>query len=151
EDDHDSEFRYDDKPLPALKALSPNRVIYLGTFSKSLGAGLRIGFAIFPEGFVQSAGTAKALLDNGHVWLEQAALARFISSGGFARHVRRIRQSWKSRRDALLERLFLRLGRLELMGAEAGTHIAIRVPAGPWRAQEIKEAARKSNVGVYTV
>jgi GntR family transcriptional regulator / MocR family aminotransferase len=150
EDDYDSEFRYDDAPLPALKALAPNRVIYLGTFSKSLGAGLRIGFAIFPESLVESAGTAKALLDNGHVWLEQAALARFISGGGFARHVRRIRQSWKSRRDTLLERLSLRFGRLELMGTEAGTHIAIKVPER-WNAHDIKQIARKSNVGVYTV
>ncbi|MGA7328950.1 MAG: PLP-dependent aminotransferase family protein [Rhodomicrobium sp.] len=60
EDDYDSEFRYDDAPLPALKALAPNRVIYLGTFSKSLGAGLRIGFSIFPEALAESAATAKA-------------------------------------------------------------------------------------------
>jgi GntR family transcriptional regulator / MocR family aminotransferase len=151
EDDYDSEFRYDDSPFPALKALAPARVIYLGTFSKSLGAGLRIGFAIFPEALGEAAGTAKALLDNGHVWLEQAALARFISGGGFARHVRRIRQSWKSRRDALLEGLRSRLGKLELMGTEAGTHVAMRVPEGPWKAHDIKNIARITNVGVYTV
>jgi GntR family transcriptional regulator/MocR family aminotransferase len=150
EDDYDSEFRYDDAPLPSLKALAPNRVIYLGTFSKSLGAGLRIGFSIFPESLAESAVTAKALLDNGHVWLEQAALARFISGGSFARHVRRLRQSWKSRRDTLLERLFLRFGKLEQMGIEAGTHVALKIPQGPWKARDIKDAARTTNVGVYT-
>ena len=88
-----------------MTALSPDHVIYLGTFSKSLGAGLRTGFAIFPEHLVDAAATAKALLDNGQVWLAQAALARFMQSGGFIQHIRRSQRHYFSRRNALISRL----------------------------------------------
>jgi GntR family transcriptional regulator/MocR family aminotransferase len=151
EDDYDSEFRYDGAPLPAMKALSPDHVIYLGTFSKSLGAGLRTGFAIFPEHLVDAAATAKALLDNGQVWLEQAALARFMQGGGFMRHLRRSRQHYFSRRNALIGRLRERFGDVDLMGADAGTHIAWRLPASLAPAHNIKTIARTRNIGVYTV
>lgn len=151
EDDYDSEFRYDGNPLPAMKALAPDHVIYLGTFSKSLGAGLRTGFAIFPEHLVDAAATAKALLDNGQVWLEQAALARFMQSGGFARHLRRSQQHYYARRNALIARLRERFGEVDLMGTDAGTHIAWRLPASLTPSHHIKTIARTRNIGIYTV
>lgn len=151
EDDYDCEFRYDGAPLPAMKALSPDSVIYLGTFSKSLGAGLRTGYAIFPDHLVDAAATAKALLDNGQVWLEQAALARFMQSGGFMRHLRRSQQHYFSRRNALISRLHERFGEVMLMGADAGTHIAWRLPASLAPAHNLKAIARTRNIGVYTV
>jgi len=151
EDDYDNEFRYDGAQLPAMKALSPDHVIYLGTFSKSLGAGLRTGFAIFPEHLVEAAATAKALLDNGQVWLEQAALARLMQSGGFMRHLRRSQQHYFSRRNALISRLSERFGDIDLMGADAGTHIAWRLPPSLAPARNIKAIARTRNIGVYTV
>ena len=97
-------------------------MIYLGTFSKSLGAGLRTGFAVFPDHLVDAAATAKALLDNGQVWLEQAAFARFMQGGGFIRHLRRSQHHYFSRRNALIDRLRERFGDVDLMGADAGTH-----------------------------
>nr|WP_249780656.1 PLP-dependent aminotransferase family protein [Bradyrhizobium sp. dw_78] len=151
EDDYDSEFRYDGAPLPAMKALSPDHVVYLGTFSKSLGAGLRTGFAIFPEHLVDAAATAKALLDNGQVWLEQAALARFMQGGGFMRHLRRSQQHYFSRRNALISALRERFGDVDLMGTDAGTHVAWRLPASFVPAHNIKAIARTRNIGVYTV
>ncbi|WP_225118065.1 PLP-dependent aminotransferase family protein [Bradyrhizobium sp. BRP22] len=151
EDDYDSEFRYDGAPLPAMKALAPDHVIYLGTFSKSLGAGLRTGFAIFPEHLVDAAATAKALLDNGQVWLEQAALARFMQGGGFVRHLRRCQQHYYARRNALIARMRERFGDADLMGTEAGTHVAWRLPASLAPAHNIKAIARTRNIGVYTV
>ncbi|MDR3470022.1 MAG: PLP-dependent aminotransferase family protein [Xanthobacteraceae bacterium] len=151
EDDYDSEFRYDGAPLPAMKALGPDHVIYLGTFSKSLGAGLRTGFAIFPEHLVDAAATAKALLDNGQVWLEQAALARFMQGGGFVRHLRRCQQHYFSRRNALISRMRERFGDIDLLGTDAGTHIAWRLPASLTPAHTIKAIARTRNIGVYTV
>jgi GntR family transcriptional regulator/MocR family aminotransferase len=151
EDDYDSEFRYDGVPLPAMKALSPDHVIYLGTFSKSLGAGLRTGFAIFPEHLIDAAATAKALLDNGQVWLEQAALARFMQGGGFVRHLRRSQQHYFSRRNALVSRLRERFGEVDLMGADAGTHLAWRLPSSLAPAHSIKAIARTRNIAVYTV
>lgn len=151
EDDYDCEFRYDGAQLPAMMALNSDHVIYLGTFSKSLGAGLRTGFAIFPEHLVEAAATAKALLDNGQVWLEQAALARFMQGGGFSRHLRRARQQYVSRRNILITRLHERFGNVELMGIEAGTHIAWRLPEPLGSAHHVKAAARARNIGVYTV
>jgi len=151
EDDYDSEFRYDGSPLPAMKALAPDHVIYLGTFSKSLGAGLRTGYAIFPEHLVDAAATAKALLDNGQVWLEQAALARFMQGGGFLRHLRRSQQHYYSRRNALVVRLRERFGDVELIGSDAGTHIAWRLPEQLAPSHNIKAIARTRNIGVYTV
>jgi GntR family transcriptional regulator/MocR family aminotransferase len=151
EDDYDSEFRYDGAPLPAMKALSPDHVIYLGTFSKSLGAGLRTGFAIFPEHLVDAAATAKALLDNGQVWLEQAALARFMQGGGFMRHLRRCQQHYFSRRNALISRMRERFGDVDLLGTEAGTHVAWRLPASLVPAHSMRAIARTRNIGIYTV
>jgi GntR family transcriptional regulator/MocR family aminotransferase len=151
EDDYDSEFRYDGTPLPAMKALAPDHVIYLGTFSKSLGAGLRTGYAIFPEHLVDAAATAKALLDNGQVWLEQAALARFMQSGGFTRHLRRSQQHYYARRNMLIARLRERFGGVDLMGTDAGTHIAWHLPASFAPSHNIKAIARTRNIGVYTV
>lgn len=151
EDDYDNEFRYDGTPLPAMKALGPDHVIYLGTFSKSLGAGLRTGFAIFPEHLVEAAATAKALLDNGQVWLEQAALTRLMQSGGFLRHLRRSQQHYLSRRNALISRLGERFGDVDLLGVDAGTHIAWRLPPSLAPAHNIKAIARTRNIGVYTV
>lgn len=151
EDDYDNEFRYDGAPLPALAAMAPDHVIYLGTFSKTLGAGLRTGYAIFPEHLVDAAATAKALLDNGQVWLEQAALARLMQSGGFARHLRRCQQHYYARRNALIARLRERFGDVELMGTDAGTHLAWRLPPSLAPAHNIKAIARTRNIGVYTV
>ena len=151
EDDYDNEYRYDGAPLPAMAALSPDHVIYLGTFSKSLGAGLRTGFAIFPEHLVDAAATAKALLDNGQVWLEQAALARFMQSGGFIRYLRRSQQHYFSRRNALISRMRERFGDIDLLGTEAGTHIAWRLPPPLGPAHSVKAIARTRNIGIYTV
>jgi GntR family transcriptional regulator/MocR family aminotransferase len=151
EDDYDCEYRYDGAPLPAMMAMNSEYVIYLGTFSKSLGAGLRTGFAIFPEHLVEAAATAKALLDNGQVWLEQAALARFMQGGGFLRHLRRARQHYAARRNALIDRLRERFGNVDLMGTEAGTHVAWRLPPSLIPAHNTKALARARNIGIYTV
>ena len=151
EDDYDCEFRYEGTPLPALMAMNSEHVIYLGTFSKSLGAGLRIGFAIFPDHLVDAAATAKALLDNGQVWLEQAALTRFMQSGGFVRHLRRAQQQYNVRRRVLIERLSERFGKVSILGAEAGTHIAWKLPESLVPAHKTKAIARARNIGIYTV
>lgn len=151
EDDYDNEFRYDGAPLPAMAAMAPDHTIYLGTFSKTLGAGLRIGYAIFPEHLVDAAAAAKALLDNGQVWLEQAALTRLMQGGGFARHLRRCQQRYLARRNALIERMRERFGDVDLMGTEAGTHLAWRLPPSLRPGHNIKTIARTRNIGVYTV
>jgi GntR family transcriptional regulator/MocR family aminotransferase len=88
EDDYDSDFFYDRAPLLALKSLDHHdQVVYLGTFSKTLGAGLRIGYMVLPHSLCQAAVNAKAMLNNSQSWLEQAALAAFMAEGGYEHHV----------------------------------------------------------------
>jgi len=151
EDDYDSEFRYDGAPTPAIKALSPENTIYLGTFSKSLGAGLRTGYAIFPDHLTSAAHAAKALLDNGHVWLEQSALSEFMLSGSFVRHIRRTRSRYMQRRNAIVSAMRSHFPRAELHGIEAGTHLAWKLPSQLGSAHRIQALARSRNIGVYTV
>jgi GntR family transcriptional regulator / MocR family aminotransferase len=151
EDDYDSEFRYEGTPLPALKALSPENTIYLGTFSKSLGAGLRMGYCIFPDHLAAAARAAKALLDNGQVWLEQSALAAFIVSGGFARHLRRTRARYLSRRNTIVSALRHYFPQAEICGSDAGTHLGLKLPLRFSSAHRIQALARSRNIGAYTV
>jgi GntR family transcriptional regulator/MocR family aminotransferase len=151
EDDYDSEFAYDGVSLPSLTSLSPENSIYLGTFSKSLGAGLRTGYAIFPTHLVPAAIAAKALLDNGQAWLEQASLAEFIHSGGFMRHLRRSRIRYMLRRNALVSAMNAHFPDCVLCGTGGGTHLAWRVPEELGTSHLVMSAAQSRNIGVYTI
>ncbi|MGI9501750.1 MAG: PLP-dependent aminotransferase family protein, partial [Geminicoccaceae bacterium] len=93
EDDYDSDFRYDGSPLTALKGLdAKGNVIYLGTFSKSIGAGIRLGYLVVPESLIEPARRLKSLMNNnGQPILEQAVLAEFMNQDGYSRHLRTIR------------------------------------------------------------
>jgi GntR family transcriptional regulator/MocR family aminotransferase len=102
EDDYDSEFRYEGSPVESLQGLDRSGlVVYAGTFSKSVLSGLRIGFVVLPEPLVGPFAAAKSLWDGGTPMLEQAALAEFMTSGSFERHIRRMRRVYRARRDAL--------------------------------------------------
>ena len=79
--DYDSDFRYERSPLSAVKSFdAAERVIYIGTFSKSIGAGLRLGYVIVPPQLIQPTVAAKALANSGHPWLDQAVMAEFPST-----------------------------------------------------------------------
>lgn len=151
EDDYDNEFTYEGSTLPALTALSPDNSIYLGTFSKSLGAGLRTGYVIFPSHLVPAASAAKALLDNGQAWLEQRALAEFIHGGGFMRHLRRSRIRYLSRRNALVSAMKAHFPSCTLWGEGGGTHLAWRVSEEFGTSHFLMAAAQSRNIGVYTL
>ena len=152
EDDYDSDFRYDGPPLTALAALDGGRrVFYAGTFSKSVGAGLRLGFATVPRMFWDEARMLKARMSNGQAWLEQAALAAFIEEGHFDRHLRKLRQIYKARRDCLVAALKRRFDDPILLGWESGLHLAWRLPPSFPRAREIQLKAREKGIGVYAL
>ncbi|MET0314362.1 MAG: PLP-dependent aminotransferase family protein [Hansschlegelia sp.] len=152
EDDYDSDFRYDGPPLTALAGLDRGRrVFYAGTFSKSVGAGLRIGFAATPRLMWDEARLLKARMSNGQSWLEQAALAAFINEGHFDRHIRRLRQVYKARRDALVAALNEHFDRPAISGAESGLHLAWRLPPESPSAREVQAMARDAGVGVYAL
>ena len=152
EDDYDSDFRFIGSPLTALKGLDRNeRVIYLGTFSKCMGPGLRLGYVVAPRRLVESFRRMKMLMNNGQSWLEQAAMADFMASGEFGRHLRRIRQLYRERRDALLNALTKHFGPCEVYGDQAGMHLVWRLPEGLPDAAEVETRGLAAGVGVISL
>lgn len=152
EDDYDSDFRYDGSPLTALAGLDRDGcVIYVGTFSKSIGAALRIGYLVVPPELIGPAREAKALLDSGNPWLDQAVLAEFLSSGRFANHLRRIRQTYLLRRDCIMECLRRYFGDVQVLGHEGGMHLTWMLPENWPSARSVQYAALDVGVGVYTM
>ena len=108
EDDYDSEFRYTSRPLPSLQGLDAGegdrdtRVIYVGSFSKTLFPSLRIGFLVVPSALVDAFAAARAVIDRQSPTVDQAVLAEFIDQGHFVRHLRRMRALYAERQDALI-------------------------------------------------
>lgn len=150
EDDYDSDFRYDGPPLMALAGLDRcRRVFYVGTFSKSVGAGLRLGYAALPRLYWEKARLLKAQMSNGQPWLEQAALTDFIQDGHFERHLRKTRLVYKARRDCLVAALNANFDNPRITGAESGLHFVWHLPEGSPPARTIQLAARSIGVGVY--
>ncbi|TBR22819.1 MAG: PLP-dependent aminotransferase family protein, partial [Reyranella sp.] len=143
EDDYDGDFCYEGSPLPSIASLAPDCTLHLGTFSKSLGAGLRLGYVIVPEPIAVAVRSAKALLNNGNSWLDQATLAEMIRSGSYAAHLARIRVRYKENRDSLLLALRRQFGVAEISGASSGLHLFWRLPAGVPDAPVLEEIARR--------
>ncbi|MCC2111484.1 MAG: PLP-dependent aminotransferase family protein [Hyphomicrobiales bacterium] len=150
EDDYDSDFRYDGPPLFALAGLDRHEsVIYLGTFSKSIGAGIRLGYIVAPPALVKPLTALKGLLNNGNPWLEQAVLAEFLESGAFNRHLRKIRKLYLSRRNILIDALQEHFGDVAVTGAEGGMHVTWALPPETPNAAAVAALAREKGVGIY--
>ena len=120
EDDYDAEYRYDREPLGALQGLAPNRVVYIGTGSKILSPALRLGWLLAPEALVSELAVLKHRLDGGSPTIDHLALAEFLSSGDMDRHLRRMRQIYRHRRDVLVDALQEFLPQLPVGGVAAG-------------------------------
>jgi GntR family transcriptional regulator/MocR family aminotransferase len=129
EDDYDAEFRYDRAPIGALQGLAPQRVAYAGCASKTLTPALRLGWLAVPDWLVDKVVRQKLLDDMGNTMLEQLALARFVESGGFARHLRRVRPVYRRRRDAALTAVAMSLPDAIPTGVAAGLHMYVQLPA----------------------
>jgi GntR family transcriptional regulator/MocR family aminotransferase len=150
EDDYDSDFRYDGPPIAALAGLDRGGcVIYVGTFSKSIGAGLRTGFIVVPDDLVEPITAAKSLSNYGHPWLEQIVLADFLRSGAFNLHLRRIRQQYRHARDVLVSALNREFGNQRLSGHEAGMHMMWTLPDDFPDAHTLSQRASQTGVGIY--
>jgi GntR family transcriptional regulator/MocR family aminotransferase len=135
EDDYDSEFRYAGRPLPALRSLDAGagRVLYVGTFSKVLFPGLRLGYLVVPEAQTDAFMRACDSLHPHQSPLAQAVVADFMAEGHFARHVKRMRLLYAERRAALIEALTdvvdgKRIGRVE--AGAGGMHVLMRLGGG---------------------
>jgi GntR family transcriptional regulator/MocR family aminotransferase len=132
EDDYNSEYRYSGRPLASLQGLNRDgRVIYLGTFSKTIYPALRLGYLVVPANLIEVFAAARALTDLHSPSLEQAVLAEFIAERHYARHIRRMRGIYEERQRILVEEVRRNLkGRLEVAPAEAGMHLIGWLPRG---------------------
>ncbi|REH18427.1 MULTISPECIES: MocR-like pyridoxine biosynthesis transcription factor PdxR [unclassified Streptomyces] len=129
EDDYDGEFRYDRKPVGALQGLDPDGVVYFGTASKSLAPALRVSWMVVPDNLLSDVAAAKGGVETVSV-LEQLTLAEFITSGAFDRHVRSRRQSYRRRRDQLVQALAQSAPDIRVTGMAAGLQVVLELPAG---------------------
>jgi GntR family transcriptional regulator/MocR family aminotransferase len=128
EDDYDSEYRYSGAPLPALQGLAHGvPVVYIGTFSKVMFPGLRIGYVVAPQRLVPALKRAKWLADRHTSLLDQAALTDFIREGHLERHIRRMRRLYGRRRQVLVESLARYFGAgAKVRGDAAGMHLLVK-------------------------
>jgi GntR family transcriptional regulator/MocR family aminotransferase len=154
EDDYDSEYRYDTKPIPPLHALEgSDNVIYLGTVSKTLSPTLRIGYLVVPPALRSLFAAAKQIMDRHTPLIEQEALATMLESGAYDSHVRRVRRRNAERQQALLDALRHRFGdRIRIEGAAAGLHVVAWFDDLPQKREDaLVKAARDKGVGIYPV
>jgi len=151
EDDYDSEFRYEGRPLAALQGLDEGgRVIYTGTLSKVLLPALRLGYMVAPPGLQPAITGAKWLTDRHVALLYQAVLALFIDEGHFERHLRRMRKVYETRRTTMLAAFDEHFGdHATITGTESGMHVLVNIH-GISDADEFMESARAKGVGIYS-
>ncbi len=128
EDDYDAEFRYDRTPIGALQGLAPERVAYIGGASKTFTPALRLGWVALPGDLIGAVEREKRFDDMGSPLLEQLAFARFVASGDFARHLRRVRPVYRARRDAAIEAVSEYLPETVWQGEAAGLHLHVLLP-----------------------
>ena len=145
EDDYDSEYRYDSLPIAALQGLDRDaRVVYVGTFSKVLFPGLRMGYLVIPADLVTRFAAAREVMDIFPPPLFQAVLADFIGEGHLGRHLRRMRQLYRDRRGVLVEALRRELGStLCVLGDQAGAHLVAAFLKGSGDRRVALRAARE--------
>jgi GntR family transcriptional regulator / MocR family aminotransferase len=150
EDDYDGEFHYDGRPLESLQGLDrEGRIVYIGTFSRTVFPSMRIGYLVAPASLVPALTAAKWLSDLHSASLEQQTLADFISGGMYERHLRRLRRKNTTRRTALLEAIAEHLGdRVEVTGEGAGAQVALW-PRKKVVEREVVAAALRKGVGIY--
>ncbi len=152
EDETDSDLRYHGTTPPPLASLDGDGcVFYTGSFAKTLGAGLALGFIVVPEAFIEPIGSLKAMADSGGSWLEQMVVARLMHEGGYDHHLRRIRKIYLERRDALIEGLGRHFGEPEVLGAEIGTQLTWRLPDAIASADRFCAAASAKGVCIEPI
>ena len=145
EDDYDSEYRYEGMPIASLQGLDRNsRVLYIGTFSKTLFPSLRVGYLVIPHDLVARFVDVRLAMDLYPPHLYQSVLTEFIREGHFARHVRRTKQLYHERRGALIASLRNQFGdSVEILGADAGLHLVAVLPKGIQDLQVAERAAQE--------
>ncbi len=152
EDDYDSEFRYDGRPLASLQGLDrEGRVIYVGTFSKILLPSMRLGFVVVPEHAVEAFARARAIGDQHAPMMAQPVLARFIEEDHLASHVRRLRKIYAARQQRFMNAGHLLDGLLDIQPDNVGIHLLGRLkPELQARLSDVDAVGQARRAGIYT-
>ena len=149
EDDHDSEFRYQGKPIPSLAAMDTNdKVIYLGTFSRSIAPAIRIGYIVLPKPLLNHYKQHCSYYASTVSRVDQAILTSFINGGYFERHLNRMRKIYKSKHDVLIHELKQFGNELSIHTENAGLHVLVQFHL-PFSEAEIIEIAKQHNIAIY--
>ncbi|WP_168734288.1 MocR-like pyridoxine biosynthesis transcription factor PdxR [Pseudothauera nasutitermitis] len=152
ENDYDGDFCYEyerGEAQTALASLAPGNVVHLGSFSKALGPGFRLGYMICPPALVDEVSAAKSLLNTGSSWFEQTIVAEMMNTRAFGAHLRRMRSFYMARRDALLKVLAGFGGRIE--GAQGAMHLCWTLPPCAPAAVELRDRLMRAGIRVYTM
>ncbi|WIX77010.1 PLP-dependent aminotransferase family protein [Amycolatopsis carbonis] len=128
EDDYDGEFRYDRSPVGALQGLDRDHVLYLGTASKSLAPGLRLGWLVVPDRLVDAITAQKGDTEETVGFVNQLAMTEFVESGAYDRHIRAMRAQYRRRRRHLVETLAQHAPEVRVAGMAAGLHVLLEQP-----------------------
>jgi GntR family transcriptional regulator/MocR family aminotransferase len=152
EDDYDSEFRYAGRPLASLQGLDDaNRVIYIGTYSKALFPGLRMGYVVAPPALVGAFTGARFLMDRHPPSLSQVVLSEFMRQGHYASHIRRTRLVYREARDTLVDQLKKKIGNdIIVESPDQGRHLIAYLHGGV-SDTAIERAARENGLTVRAI
>lgn len=149
EDDYDSEFRYNSRPIPSLQGMDQSdRVIYLGTFSKSVAPSLRVGYMVLPSSLLSAYNKRMKILGSFVSSFEQRLLNEFIISGQFEKHINRMRKIYRAKRELMLEELGKFKRNIKVLGDDAGQHVLIEL-SGKYPADVLCARAAELGVKVY--
>lgn len=154
EDDYDGEFNFESHPMPAMRSLDEgDRVIYVGSFSKVMFGGLRLGYMVVPAALRQDFLNAKYFNDVACPVIEQAALAHFMEDGGFERHLRLARKELKARREVVIAGLKEHArGRVEIADTPAGMHLVVWLRGyDDAKCEALVAYARERGLGLYPI
>lgn len=148
EDDYNSEFHFSGKPIPSVQGFDTNgRVIYLGTFSRILAPSIRIAYMVLPEELLKEYENRFAGYSSSVPRFEQQTLSEFISGGYLGRHINRVKNIYRKRRDALLKELTERPERMRISGQRAGLHLLVTPES--FAKNELIKKAERNKVRVY--
>ncbi len=151
EDDYDSEFRYSGKPIPSLQGLDQGgKVIYIGAFSKSLSPALRISYMVLPEKLLGNYNEKLNFYICPVPTIEQKTLQRFMDEGHFERHLNRMRNLYKQKREMIVSAIRKMLPDASIEGTTAGLHLVLRVGNG-MSESELIQKAKECGVKVYGI
>lgn len=151
EDDYDGDFRHSGSPISCMQGLLENgSVLYIGSFSKTMFPSLRIGFVVLPARIIERAGNIfNEILRNGQ-HLQQLALADFMKSGEFGRHLGRMRRLYRDRQRTLRDALTANFAHDNILGGKSGTHLTLKLAPGT-DDKRIVELARQKGLGVQAL